>query len=93
MFFLTDSRLKPDGARRCREGAEDRFGVFQIQHLGVVILCGVHRFELRVAVQHMALGLDAVVAHELAGDAQLDAVRKGTELRLRVCRNLLRNGL
>ena len=81
------------GARGRGEGAECRLGGFEIQYLGVVIRCGIHRLQLRILCEHVLLCLETVIADQLARYAQPDAVLERADLCLRVRLNLLRDCL
>ena len=54
--------------RRFREGAEGGTGVFEIKHLGVVIIGAVHGFEAGHFIQHRSFDVAAVIVDQFAGD-------------------------
>ena len=90
---LTTNHLPLNFPRRFSEGAERGDGVLEIEHLGVVVVCGIHGFQLGVVIEHMGFGLAAVVADESSCNAEPFAACKGAELHLGISLYLRGNAL
>ena len=70
------------GFRSCGERSERSNGVFQIQHLGIVVVLIVHGAQVGVVVQHGFFRFNSVVLDQFSGDTQPYAVFESAEFTL-----------
>lgn len=82
-------RLKFESNGIGRERTDRRVGVAAEEDDGIVIILVIRAPQGRVLVEHVALGLDAVVRNQFAGDPDPLAAGETADLRLRIGEKLL----
>ena len=85
-------KSESNGPRGSGEAGEGGGGVFEVQHLGVVILGGIHRLQGGIRIQHVLLGLNPIIPDQGGGYAQPGTVREGADFGLRIGLQLFRDG-